>query len=133
MFGTAAQSDLRTVGVNVDKLANNQKEITHVVNEIISAIKVTWIDMAKNRETVNRIITSLSYLDVTLGNITQALECEVFQVGQFVQLYSQLNTVILAVRCTFWQTNSYMEHIQLQLNMLSLGHLSQHQLSYQDV
>ena len=66
----------------------------------------------------------MSNLDPKLGNITQALECEVFQVEQFVQLYLWLNAIIQTVRCMIWQVNSYMEYIKLQLNMLSLGHLS---------
>ena len=32
--------------------------------------------------------------------------------------------MIQAVRRTIWQAGSYLDHIQLQLNMLSLGHLS---------
>ena len=59
-----------------------------------------------------------------LGNITQTLEKEVLQVGQFDQLYLQLDSIIQAIRRTVWQANSYMEDGQLQLNMLSRGHLS---------
>ena len=47
-----------------------------------------------------------------------------FPVGHFVQLYLQLHTIIQAIRRTVWQANSYVEHMWLQLNMLSLGHLS---------
>ena len=46
-------------------------------------------------------------MDVKLGNITQALEKEVFQVGQFLQLYLQLDSIIEAIRRTVWQANSY--------------------------
>ena len=46
-----------------------------------------------------------------------------FQVGQFVQLYSQLYSVIQAIR-TVGQAVSYVEHVELQSNILSLGHLS---------
>ena len=63
---------------------------------------------------MNKIIGTLAYLCVKLGNITQALEKDLFQVVQFVQ----------ATRKTVWQGNSYVEHVQLQLNMLLLGHLS---------
>ena len=80
--------------------------------------------MSQNRQTLNKIIDSFTVLDTKLGNITQALEREVFQVGQFVQLYLQLDSVIQAVRRTILQAGSYLDHIQLQLNMLSLGHLS---------
>ena len=63
-------------------------------------------------------------MDVKLGNITHALEKEVFQVGQFVQLYLQLDSFTHVIRRTVWQANSYLQHEQLQLNILSLGHLS---------
>ena len=73
---------------------------------------------------MNKIIGSLANLDVKLGNITQTLEKVVSQIGQFVQLYLHLDSNIQAIRRTVWQANLYVEHVQLQLNMLSLGHLS---------
>ena len=45
--------------------------------------------MSKNRQALINIVGTPAYLDVKLGNITQALEKEVFQVGQFVQLCLQ--------------------------------------------
>ena len=73
---------------------------------------------------MNKISGSLACLDVKLGNITQAIEKEVLQVGHFVEIYLQLDSIIQAIRRTVWQANFYVEHVQLQLNMLSLGHLS---------
>ena len=73
---------------------------------------------------MNEIIGSLANLDVKLGIIKQALDREVFQVGQFVQLYLQLDSVIKAIRRTVFQANSCIDYVHLQLNMLSLGHLS---------
>ena len=63
-------------------------------------------------------------MDVKFCNITQAIEKEVFQVGKFVQLYLQLDCIMQAIRRIVWQANSYVEHVQLQLNMFSLRHLS---------
>ena len=37
--------------------------------------------MSENRQTLNKIIGSIANLDVKLGNITQALLKEVFQIG----------------------------------------------------
>ena len=42
---------------------------------------------------------------------------------EFVQLYLQLDLIIEAKR-TVKNAQMYMEHLHLQLNMLSLGHLS---------
>ena len=44
------------------------------MDECISEINVTHIEMAENRQTVNRIIASVSNLDAKLGNFTQALK-----------------------------------------------------------
>ena len=49
---------------------------------------------------VNKIMASLSNLDAKLGNNTQTLEHDVFEVGQFVQLYLQLDAIIQIVRHT---------------------------------
>ena len=124
LFGTATESDLKTIRVQVDNLAQNQKEMAHVVDESISVINVTRVEMAENRQTINKLIVSLRVLNYKLKNITQDLEREVFQVGQLVQLYLQLDAIIQTARRTIGQANAYMEHLQLQLNMLSLGHLS---------
>ena len=58
--------------------------------------------MSENRQAINKIIGSLSLLDSKIGNITQALEREFFQVSQFIQLYLQLDSVIQAIRRTIW-------------------------------
>ena len=63
----------------------------------MSVINITRVEMSQNRQTLNKIIGRLAVLDTKLGNITQALEREVFQVGYFVQLYLQLDSVIQAV------------------------------------
>ena len=82
LFGTATESDLKTTHSSVSRLAKSQEEIAHVVDENISIINTTRVE---ERHIVNKIIGSLANLDVKLGNIVQALEIEVFKVGQFVQ------------------------------------------------
>ena len=73
---------------------------------------------------LNKINGRLATLDVKVGNITQTIEKEVFQARKFVHLYLQLESITQVIRRTVWQTNLHLEHVQLQLNMLSLGHFS---------
>ena len=124
LFGTATESDLNTICSSVSRLKKSQEEIAHVVDENILEINITRVEMSENRQAVNKFIGSLTNLDVKFGNITQALVNGVFQVGQFVQLNLQLDSIIKAIRRTVWQVYSYVQNIQLQLNMLSMGHLS---------
>ena len=124
LFGTATESDLNAIHSSISRLTKSQEDIAQVVDENISVMYIIRAEMSENRQALKKIIGSLANLAVKLGNIIQALENEVFQVGQFVQLYLQLYSIIQAIRRTVQEVNSYMEHIQLQLNMLSLGHLS---------
>ena len=50
----------------------------HINDENISVINVTKVEMSQHRQAINKIIGSLSLLDSKTGNITQALQREVF-------------------------------------------------------
>ena len=52
--------------------------MAHIIDINISVINVTRVEMSENRQAMNKIIHSLSLLDSKIGNITQALEREVF-------------------------------------------------------
>ena len=88
--------------------------MAEVVNEHISVINITRVELPEKRQALNKIIGSLANMDVKLDSNTQALEKEVFQVGQFVQLYLQVNSIIQALRRTVVQANSYIKHVKLQ-------------------
>ena len=113
LFGTATESDLNEICSSVSRLAKSQEEIAHIVDKNISVINITRVEISEYRQTLNTIIGSLANLDVKLSNITQALEKEVFQVGKFVQLYLQLDSIIQAIRRQFgkqiltWSMYSY--------------------------
>ena len=72
---------MKTICSSVSRLAKNQEEIAHVVDENILVINITRVEMSGNRQALNKIVGSIVNLDVKLGNITQALERKVFQVG----------------------------------------------------
>ena len=48
--------------------------MAHVIDESISVINVTRVEMAENRQTINKLIVSLNVSNYKLRNITQALE-----------------------------------------------------------
>ena len=71
---TATESDLNTVHSSVRRFAKSQEDKAHVVDENISVINITRVEMSENRQALNKMLGSLANLDVELGNITQALE-----------------------------------------------------------
>ena len=124
LFGTNKDGDIKAIQRNIKRLAQNQEEIAHVVDESISVINISRIELAENRHSLGQITASLVQLDSKLDNVTQLLEKQIIEVEYFVQMYLQLESIIEEIRRTIRQASFYMEHLQLQLNMLSLGHLS---------
>ena len=97
LFGTATESDLNTIHTLVSRVARSEEMIAHVVDENILVINITKVEMLEKRQASNKIIGSLANVDVKLGSIVQALGKEVFQVGQSVQLYLLLDSVMQTI------------------------------------
>ena len=124
LFGTAIEGDIKAIQRNIKRLAQNQKEIADVVDESILVTNITRIELAENRYNLGQITASLVQLDSKLEDVTQLLEKQIIEVEYIVQMYLQLESIIEEIRRTIRQASFDMEHLQLQLNMLSLGHLS---------
>ena len=58
LFGTATESDLNTICSGVSILAKSQEEIAHVVDENISVMNITRVEILENRQVLNKIIDS---------------------------------------------------------------------------
>ena len=73
LFGTATESDLKTICSNIIRLAKSQEDIGHVIDEKVLEINIIRVERSENRQALNK----------------NTGWCEV---GQFVQLYLQYCT-----------------------------------------
>ena len=113
--GRIKKSLIPIIQRNIKRLAQNQEEIAHVVNESISVINITKIELAENRQSLGQNTASQVQLDSKLDNVTQLLEKQINEVEYFVQMYLQLESIIEEISRTIRQTSFYMEHLQLQI------------------
>ena len=74
LFGTTSEEDLNSIKRSVQNLSQDQKQITHVLEENISILNVTRIQVAENRKALNELLTGLKTIDFKLENITRTLE-----------------------------------------------------------
>lgn len=124
LFGTVSESELKTVRKSVKTLSDNQQEIIHVLEDSISVLNLSRVEISENRQAINNIAKNLVSIDAKVYNLTRALKLEIKELEHFLQLYLQLDLVIEELKSTTSKAFAYMAHLQLQLNMLSLGHLS---------
>ena len=73
LFGTATESDLKTICSRISRLAKSEEEVPHVEDENIPVINISRVEISENRQVFNKIIGNLANLAVKLGNIIQAL------------------------------------------------------------
>ena len=50
LFETATESDLNTIYSSISRLTKSQEEIAHVIDENISEIIITRVEMSENRQ-----------------------------------------------------------------------------------
>ena len=96
----------------------------HVLEDSISILNTSRIQISENRQTINNLSRSINRINERIDDTTKMLQTEIIELEQFVQMYLQLDLVIEETKRTVSNAQKYMEHLQLQLNMLSLGHLS---------
>ena len=129
LFGTVLEQDLGSVRRNVNTLSKNQNKIAHVVKDSLTILNSTRTAVGENRKAINTLTDALQTLDEKIDGEKDVLIKGITELASFVQAYAQMDRLLAALKeilriaqtCDEFED---MEHLQSQLNMLSLGHLS---------
>jgi hypothetical protein len=70
LFGTLSSEDLDSMRRNVNVLAQNKQKITHVLQENLSILNVSRIEVAENRKSVNELLNAFAELHADFSNVT---------------------------------------------------------------
>ena len=124
LFGTVSEGDLGAIRQNLHILRNNQVELAHVVQESMSLINVSRARIAEDRQTLNLIVSDMGALNDQIVNVTQRLDNRIFQLETLFPMYLQLDSMVEEIKQSLQKALVYVEYLQLQLNMLSIGKLS---------
>ncbi|CAC5415498.1 unnamed protein product [Mytilus coruscus] len=101
-----------------DNGANETKLVTkeHVHNLVRALIGII--------HTVNKLIESVHDLGNRLKTFATDLEKQIEVMGSYLQAYLHMDMIIGEIKDLMNIAGDYLNHLQLQLNMLSLGHMS---------
>ena len=123
LFGTATKSDVRVIRKGLEVLSTNQESLIHVIEDSLSIINITRIELTENRHVINNLSLIVRELDKKFTNITQGLKMNLLILNGVVQTYSRISLMILEIKGSLDKALLYLE-TKLQLNQLALGHLS---------
>ena len=124
LFGKVTDGDLSVIRSNVNKLAKNQEEISRVVQESLSIINTSRVQISENRQAIYNLITDIAQIDERLNSVTEELSKQIQELEAFISTYLQIDVVVEEIKQVISRVMMYLEHLQLQLNMLSLGRLA---------
>ena len=124
LFGKVTDGDLSVIRSNVNKLAKNQEEISPVVRESLSIINTSRVQISENRQAIDNLITDIAQIDERLNLVTEELSKQIQELEAFISTYLQIDVVVEEIKQVISRVMMYLEHLQIQLNMLSLGRLA---------
>ena len=124
MFGTVSESDLENVRRAIRELSRNQLDIMHILEEQISILNVSRAQIAENSIAILDLVKCVNLFDLRLSELKNAIEKRFEKVETFVNLYVQMDLIISGIKYAILRANVYLENLRLELNMLSLNHLS---------
>ena len=73
LFGTATVEDVRRVAAAVQQSRNEDKKITHQVNQMLSVVKLTRRELNETRQRMNVIIDTVKTYAVALAVVTEKI------------------------------------------------------------
>ena len=116
--------ELSSVVRNVNAPGQGQKKVVHVLEENISMLNISRKAIIRNRDALNDVIQSVRQMKDVLNKVSGRAEKQVLELSQFISIYLRTNTAINQLRLAVKELGDHFQYLQLQLNMLSVGHLS---------
>ncbi|CAC5360921.1 unnamed protein product [Mytilus coruscus] len=120
LFGTVSDSDLSKIRRNIKTLAQNQDAICHILQVGLTILNTTQTHVSENRHKVSELIESVQ----DLGNRLKTFASDLKKQIEVMQAYLHMDMIVIEIKDLMNIAGDYLNNLQLQLNMLSLGHMS---------
>ena len=77
--------------------------------------------MSENRQTLNLLVSDVGTINDLVSNVTHMLDNRILQIETLLPMCLQLDALVEEIKQSLQKALIYVEHLQLQLNMLSRG------------
>ena len=123
-FGTLDQTDLDSIRSAISTLSNNQQNVMHLVEQNLSILNISRIQIAENRQAIMDLVKNLHQLDSKINKAVEMLNKEIFGVKYFLEMYLKLDMFVEELKTMMQRAMFHLETLRMHLNLLSLNHLS---------
>ena len=124
VFDLATNAEISSIQRNVYKLAANQDTLMHVVEESLSILNVSRIEIKENRQRINDLLMLIGSVEDKVINMSNYLEQEIREARTIVVLFSRLNTLIGELKLALSRSMYFYVHFQIQIQAVAMQKLS---------
>ena len=124
LFGTLSEADIDDVRRGMNDLSKNQQTIMHVLEEQMSILNVSRVQIAENRYAIIDLVKAVNLFDQRFRQLTDMIQQRFQKVEMFMNVYTQMDLLISGIKDALQRAVLYLENLRMELNMLSLDHLS---------
>ena len=124
LTGTATEKDINAVKSSIRKVSQNQEILSHVVEDAVTVLNITREATVENRNTLQQDITAVGSLDDKVAHAINEIDAKIVKIDSFMQIYLQLDFMVQELRELVLKGSILYDHLQIQLNALSLSHLT---------
>ena len=117
LFGVVSGERLDVVTQQIQALIKGQVDIVHTIDENISVLNMTRVELKENRHAIRELNR---WLEGATGQIVNSL----LPFKHFVLAYLQIQLRLGELRDSLNRAMTYITRVELKLNQLALGHLS---------
>ena len=124
LFGVITEEQLEVVKGQVRSLVEQQADIVHAIEDSVSVLNITRVELNENRHAINTVVEVTRELRSRLEGATDQIVNNLLPFKQFVLTYFQIQLQLGELRDSLHRATTYIMRIEMKLNQLSLGHLS---------
>ena len=118
------RSLLPFVGSALSFLFGTVSKLTHVVCESLTLINTTRTAVLENRIAINNLLDQIKLMETRMAQANDVVLQETLKLSMFTRAYIKMDRLTAELTDFMHKAITDIEKLQMQLNMLSLGHLS---------
>ncbi len=120
LFGTASKSDISGMKQDINSIKANEIKIFHYLEQALIYMNVTKSEVQQNRESINQLIDSATFLATELNYTIHELN----QLEHYMSTLAHYSLVFGRIRDLIESGNNYLITLEMLLGQLSSGDLS---------
>ena len=98
LFGTLSESDIEDVRRGINDLSKNQQTIIHVLEEQMSLLNVSRVQIAENRNAIIDLVKCVNLFDQRLRSLANFMMKRFKEIEMFMNLYTQMDLILSGIK-----------------------------------